>query len=410
MIHPVSVYWSMQIKTSAYSQTTHSQDRSALPPAYLPNLNGIRCIAAFLVMIHHIEQVKWMMNVPNHYSFYLFKNSGKLGVGMFFVLSGFLITYLLLRERDGSGTVNIRSFYARRVLRIWPLYFLIVLGSTFVAPAFPSLFGYRSEPPMSANYFAPRVALFMLVLPNLAIDFFNSAYLCSPAWSIGVEEQFYILWPHVMRTRNWFQKNKVIVLYGLGIVVMVGLCSFGYHLLIPPAEAKPVWSIIIVFMGQFRISLMLFGAAGATLLYYHHPFLMEWLFKSWVQVVGYTILLTMWLTGVQVPGCNLEVYGLFFGLLIFNVAGNPNTLVRLDNVLMDSLGRISYGLYLYHIPIVVVSINLLRHVLPNPFGILYNTVLYGLSIGGTILISYVSYHYFERPFLQLKDRRFAPEQ
>lgn len=376
---------------------------------HLPNLNGIRFIAAFLVLIHHIEQVKWMMKVPNVYPFYLIKNSGKLGVGMFFVLSGFLITYLLLREREYSGTVSVPNFYARRVLRIWPLYLLIVLLSTFVFPQFPSLFDYRSADPSLGAYLVPRLTLLLLVMPNMAIDFFGTSYLCSPAWSIGVEEQFYILWPHIMRTKKWSKKIRAIVFYGLGIAAIVGICALWYLQVTPSTEAKPVWSILLVVLGQFRISLMLIGAAGATLLYYRHSFT-QWLFSPITQLVGYSVMLAMWLTGFQAPGCNLEVYGLFFALLIINVAGNPNTLVRLDNWVFESLGRISYGIYLYHIPIIVVLINLLELIVPANSGIKFNSLLYTSSISLTILVSYLSYKYFETPFLRLKDSQFAADK
>ena len=326
---------------------------------------------------------------------------------MFFVLSGFLITYLLLRERERHDTINVRNFYARRILRIWPLYMLIILLTSFVFSQIPALFDYGSANPTFDKYFVPRLTLFLVVLPNLAIDFFGTSYLCSPAWSIGVEEQFYILWPHIMRTKSRVKKAKAILLYALGIVVVVGVCAFVYQQLTPPSEARSIWSVILVLMGQFRISLMLIGAAGATLLFYRHSFMIRWLFAPWVQLLGYAIMLTMWLTGFQVPGFNLETYGLFFGLLIINVAGNPKTLVRLDNGVMEELGRISYGTYLYHIPIIVALVNLLPHVIPTNSGVLFHVVLYTLSIGLTILISFLSYNYFETPFLRLKDRQFS---
>ena len=373
----------------------------------LPNLNGIRFIAAFLVLIHHIEQVKWMMNVPNVYPFYLVKNSGKLGVGMFFVLSGFLITYLLLHERERSGTINVRNFYARRMLRIWPLYMLITMLAIFVFPQLPSLFDFREVNPPSSVYFVPRLILFLLVMPNVAIDFFESYYLSSPAWSVGVEEQFYILWPHVMRTRNWFKKMKAILLFALGIVTVLGISTYWYLHLTPLADLASVVTIILVFMGQFRISLMLIGAAGATMLYRKHPFMTRWLFAPSVQIIGYATLLAMWGTGFQVPGFNLEVYGLFFGLLILNVAGNPKTLVRLDYPVFEKLGQISYGIYLYHIPIVVLLINLIQYIMPASSGLAFNIVLYTSGIGITVLIANLSYDYFEMMFLRLKDRRFS---
>lgn len=385
----------------------HSPDLS-LPAAYLPNLNGIRFLAAFLVLIHHIEQVKWTMHVPNIYPFYLIKNSGKLGVGMFFVLSGFLITYLLLRERKTSHTISVPNFYARRVLRIWPLYLLIVLLSMFVFPLFPSLFDYRSTTLIPAAHFVPSLTLFMLILPNLAIDFFNTSYLCSPAWSIGVEEQFYLVWPHIMRTKNWSKKLIAVGLYGLGLVTVVSLCALWYQHITSSKDVKSILSIIMVLLGQFRISLMLIGAFGATLLFYRHSFMTRWLFAPVVQIIGYTIAIAMWLMGIQVPGFNLEVYGLFFGLLIINVAGNPNTLIRLDNIVFENLGRISYGIYLYHIPILVLLINVLRYVLPSNTGFVFNIILYSLGISLTLLIASLSYTYFEVPFLRLKDHRFAP--
>jgi peptidoglycan/LPS O-acetylase OafA/YrhL len=372
----------------------------------LPNLNGVRFIAAFLVLIHHIEQVKWIMKVPNVYGFYLIKNSGKLGVGMFFVLSGFLITYLLLRERADTG-INVTKFYARRVLRIWPLYLLIVLLALFVFPQFPALFDYRPVSTAPTSYFIPQLTLFLLILPNLAVDFFDPSYLCSPAWSIGVEEQFYILWPHIMRTKKWSGKLMAVIIYTLGIVAIVAMCVFWYKQITPPDKAKSAQSIILVLMGQFRISLMLMGAAGATLLYKQHAFMIRWLFAPSVQIMGYALVLGLWLTGTQIPGCNLEVYGLFFCLFILNVAGNPKTLIRLDKRPFERLGRISYGIYLYHIPIIVLLINLLQFILPANSGILYNVVLYGLSISLTLLVSSLSYKYMETPFLRFKDYRFS---
>lgn len=387
-----------------------AQNAITLPPAYLPNLNGIRFIAAFMVFIHHIEQVKWMMQVPNVYPHYLMKNSGKLGVGLFFVLSGFLITYLLLRERDQTGTVSVRNFYARRVLRIWPLYLLIVLLATLVLPQWPALFDYRQAKPITDSYVVPRLALFLFVLPNLAIDFFTSSYLCSPAWSIGVEEQFYILWPHIMRTKKRLAKAKAVLLYGLGSVIIVGACVVWYQQLTPPSQIVPAFTTIRVLLGQFRISLMLIGAAAATLFYRQHPFVLRWLFSPAVQIVGYAVLLTMWLTGFQAPGLNLELYGLLFGLLIVNVAGNPKTIIRLDNRLFEKLGQISYGIYLYHIPVIVLLINVLQPVLPIQTGLFYTVVLYSLSIGITVFIADLSYQYIETPFLRLKNRQFATGQ
>jgi len=89
---------------------------------HFPNLNGLRFLAALLVIIHHIEQLRSILGLPNHWNNVSILRFGDEGVTLFFVLSGFLITYLLLAEREKFGHLAIGKFYFRRVLRIWPLY------------------------------------------------------------------------------------------------------------------------------------------------------------------------------------------------------------------------------------------------------------------------------------------------
>jgi len=108
---------------------------------YFPNLNGIRAIAASLVVFHHLEQAKHALGIANVYDMPIIQHAGRLGVGLFFVLSGFLITYLLLEERGRFGDVDAKKFYLRRVFRIWPIYFLIIGLSFFVFPHIP-IFDY----------------------------------------------------------------------------------------------------------------------------------------------------------------------------------------------------------------------------------------------------------------------------
>jgi peptidoglycan/LPS O-acetylase OafA/YrhL len=104
---------------------------------YFPGLNSLRFLAASAVVFHHVEQYKSWKGLPN-----IWGTDGVLGafidalghkaVSLFFVLSGFLITYLLLAEVAKTGTVSLRKFYIRRILRIWPLYYIIVLSAIFV--------------------------------------------------------------------------------------------------------------------------------------------------------------------------------------------------------------------------------------------------------------------------------------
>ncbi len=101
---------------------------------YFVNLNGVRFIASFLVLIHHIEQAKYALGIPGIYSWNVMQHAGRLGVGLFFTLSGFLITYLLIQEKNNHGDIATGKFYLRRIFRIWPIYFLLVISSYFILP------------------------------------------------------------------------------------------------------------------------------------------------------------------------------------------------------------------------------------------------------------------------------------
>jgi peptidoglycan/LPS O-acetylase OafA/YrhL len=96
---------------------------------YFPSLNGLRFIAAFMVFLLHFAKQNWGENFDyNPEDNFIYKSVlGDVGVTLFFVLSGFLITYLLLTEQARTSTINIGKFYLRRILRIWPLYFLMIL-------------------------------------------------------------------------------------------------------------------------------------------------------------------------------------------------------------------------------------------------------------------------------------------
>ena len=135
---------------------------------YFPNLNGLRFFAALMVLLHHFELFK-SINPGTYYGKFIM-GIGKLGVILFFTLSGFLITYLLLIEKRETGTVQIRNFYVRRILRIWPLYFLVVLGALYV---FNSVI-YLRIPGISTvvqHNFLLKNILFVLMLPNIAYAF-----------------------------------------------------------------------------------------------------------------------------------------------------------------------------------------------------------------------------------------------
>ncbi len=106
---------------------------------YFSGINGLRFLAALAVIITHVELLKEIYGYENNWKHPLIFNLGGLGVYFFFVLSGFLITYLLLAEKEKNGKINIKQFYIRRILRIWPLYYFVLLLGFFVLPHFDSI-------------------------------------------------------------------------------------------------------------------------------------------------------------------------------------------------------------------------------------------------------------------------------
>ena len=365
---------------------------------YFPNLNGIRCIAALLVVFHHLEQAKHAFGIANFYDVTIIKHAGRLGVGLFFVLSGFLITYLLLEEKGRFGDVDAKKFYLRRVFRIWPIYFLIIGLSFFVFPHIDLLY-FPDANEKLAHDVAPRLALLFLVLPNYAFVLYDLPYWCAQTWSIGVEEQFYYLWPWIIK----YPKKSGRILF-LFLFVTAALLLGGAYLLDKTDEEKI--SAITTFLGQFRIQTMALGGLCAYLVYTQKTQILDFVFRKDVQIVVYSLLAILFFSGIHFTGF-LELYALFFSFFVLNVSCNKNTIISLENKVMSYLGKISYGLYIYHVFVIVFIINALRTFSPQINGTTYQIVLYILTFVLSVAVTALSYNYFEKPLLAFKDRHFG---
>jgi len=364
---------------------------------FFPNLNGVRFIAASMVFVHHVEQAKNALGIPNIYGSAVIQHMGRLGVGLFFVLSGFLITYLLLQEKKNHGDISTLAFYLRRAFRIWPVYFVVILSSYFIFPYIP-LLEYPGAVENVTNYYWERLSFLLVILPNFAFILYDLPYWCAQAWSIGVEEQFYYLWPWLLKypRRRW-----AIILLFAAITALI--LWTGLHFLDDPIEIKK--EKVLAFLGQFRLQVMAYGGLLAWVVFSDKQRLLNFLFRKDVQYIVYAFILLFFLSGIHFTGF-MEIYGILFGYFIVNVACNPNSVIQLEYGWISYLGKISYGLYLYHVIAVVMSLNLLK---PADLGsgLTYNLLLYGLSAVITLAICVLSYEYMEKPLLRYKDRRFG---
>ncbi|PVD52030.1 hypothetical protein DC498_11615 [Terrimonas sp.] len=365
---------------------------------YFKNLQGFRFIAAVLVILSHIELFKKRVLLSNIWDSPFFFEAGSAGVDFFFVLSGFLITMLLLKEIEKTGRVNVRKFYMRRILRIWPLYYLIILISYFIVPHLSIFYIQGYTEGLNENFWG-KFLFSLFFIPNVALAFFESIPYAAPLWSVGVEEQFYVFWPFLLSTFN--RKIRSILIF---IVVFVAakvifiLINKMFHL-----DAEIAVKIKNLLVG-IRMECMGIGGLGAYLIYRNHK--VGCLIKSNILLLVAIILLPL----VFLFAKNLfELHHIFFSLLflviIANGAVNKSTPIKLENKFFFMMGNISYGLYLWHSLCIGLIINALRanpSFLNNLF--LFNLLLYVGVFGFSILVAWISYTFFETPFLRMKQR------
>jgi peptidoglycan/LPS O-acetylase OafA/YrhL len=359
---------------------------------YFENLNAIRFIAASFVIVAHIEFFKKLFHLPNFFGNPVVSIIGRLGVVLFFVLSGFLISYLLFVEKKVTKTISVKKFYIRRILRIWPLYFLIIILAFFVFP-FIEFFKIPNQVIASWDKNLIEFLLFCFLLPNLAssINVFPFLPFASHTWSIGVEEQFYLIWPILIKKI----KNRWVL---MALVIVIYLLFKKIVMLLPFFEGL---NVLKQFIQHTPIDCMAIGGIFALIAYENTKFVIKirkFLFLKSVQWI--CLLTTLYLIGIgfRLKEYHYEFYALFFGILIVNFACNSNRIFSMENTVFNYFGKISYGLYMYHPIVIVLAIKVFLF-----FEIQNNLILlYLLVFSFTILFSSLSYRYFESVFINKK--------
>ncbi len=314
-----------------------------------------------------------------------FFGSGALGVFVFFMLSSYLITELLLRERANTGTIHLRAYYVRRILRIWPLYFLFIAFCFLIRPLTP-------------NYpFSGRQLISMLFLSG---NWYFSHHgwgvgFTSHLWSISVEEQFYLLWPLVLKLGGRATLKRACV-----VLVVVGFLSLAF-VAMRGDPANPS-----IFVNSFV--LCIFFALGGIASYSTHGQIPDLKLRSRALLltfgVGLITIATMvfkiheqsvvslmnLLVGYAIAG--LGCLSIFFGFLGRSIPSRLRFLVY--------LGKISYGLYVYHLICLALTYWVKEHLLHREHWVLSFPFTFVL----TVVCASLSYHLIESPFLRLKER------
>lgn len=340
----------------------------------MPGLNGIRAIAAISVIISH--------TIQDGRSFGFEKVGGLPAAGyavtVFFTLSGFLITYLLLLEKDVFKRINLRDFYVRRVLRIWPLYFFyicVTLLTTFI------IFGH---PDKNIKY----IWLYIFFIPNIAFNLKLYPAFMPHLWSIGVEEQFYVFWPLFIRNTLRLKKNIIIFVVAF-LILKLGLKLLSVHI-----HNKLPFSIV----SSMRFDCMAIGSLFA--IFYKEAFIV----KKYVLFLGQFLFWIIFacsffrLTFFSIYGD--EVISLLTGFIILGQVNKSSSFISLENPLFNFLGRISYGLYVYHVLIIFLLKVLFTDTLHYQFQSIVLLIL--IVLISTIIVAFFSYQYFEYYFIKKK--------
>ena len=333
---------------------------------YFKGLNGIRAVAAIGVVMGHTAS---MLNQFPRYA-----------VTMFFTLSGFLITYLLITEKEQANSVDLRKFYMRRILRIWPLYFfylLVVLGT--------HLFVIKDG---IAN--AKYLGYFLVFFQNIPICYLNVAPNdMAHLWSIGTEEQFYLFWPFILlHVQN---KKKFLLLLIVVTLVIRTLCGF-YRL-------KTGNVALFYLVESLRFDCMAVGSLFAIFYFENNAMLLHFCRSAIVPILFWSLVFLISFYNLSFLSIYLNnIVTIVTGAFIINQITNKSERTLLENTPMVFLGKISYGIYIYH-PL-LISLSLFFF---NIYGVSpRHRFLLPVVIIATILISYLSYTFLEKPFLRKK--------
>jgi peptidoglycan/LPS O-acetylase OafA/YrhL len=342
------------------------------------SLNGFRGIAVLMVIWHH--------TASTYFPGIRLLRLGYLGVDFFFVISGFLITTLLLREKTRTDGISLKHFYMRRALRIFPIYYTVILVYIIVVQIFehgtPVGLGFMSN----LKYYLTYTSNWFVQLDQPRVIF----YL---AWSLATEEQFYMVWPSVEK----FLKERWVIIFSVSLILISTTAALGWL-----APILPVKSLLTMILKRISVAICL-GVLLAHILHSRKSFAIAH------KLVGHRwscmIILAGLILAMQLPS---RLHVLNFNLIyVFMMLLIGSCVIRNDHWLSKPMawpplalvGLLSYGIYLMH----MLCCNAVRIAL-SAVGISYKYLVFPLTTILVLAVAWVSYTYFESYFLRLKER------
>ncbi len=333
------------------------------------NLDWLRGISILLVILHHVPDLGGRLLI--------LQRNGRYGVSLFFAISGFLICALLLREERQRGRIDLVRFYIRRSLRLFPLYYAILLLYVVL------VFGLHQYSPENQALFRDKLLGHVFYFSNLTAVAGVGPFFF--AWSLAVEEQFYLVFSQMLR---WLRRGVLLAVIVVSLVAKITLLNLGWV-----DHRSSVVRIVLSYQEPILLGVLLAFAvqtrAGYRIVKNHiaHP----------VTLVLLGVALVGLLAAVEMTDRSAMVTQLAYVLMVMVIAGCAvrDNIPVLGSRLLNHIGKISYGIYLLHM-LVIIAVK--RYVTAEP-----GLILLLSSVGVTVLASIV-YRYFEYPILQYKHR------
>jgi peptidoglycan/LPS O-acetylase OafA/YrhL len=352
----------------------------------IPNITSLRFFLAVLVILFHIPQFCEKHEIPfilDYQSIVLF-NRGAEAVFMFFSLSGFLIIRQLYIEKIETNTLSLKKFYLRRILRIFPLYYLtLTIGLLHYHYILPT-FGFAFE----NNYdLSEGILLSVFFMPNIFTELYHPGGIIEILWSIGIEEQFYLFIAPLLL----IIPTSIIKKFLLCFTVLYFFLFFNENL---------------SFLRQFQMCFFYFSFSGFISLVLLNK--ATYKFKKYIKYLLYLLFIVYFITDVFRENFNPILYHVFSMMLFSIVIGviSLKPIPLLESKLLNYLGNISYGIYMYHaIVIQIVGFIYLKKLstynISNELNIL---LFYLLTMILTLTLAHFSYKYYEMFFLKMKKK------